>query len=118
MMRYVSAEEMVQIVRSGGGLPGTSDLLDALSSWTSELIPVSKGRPDEMLSTYEIRLARSQSGEGPQVTGLGEFVEVLREADSDLGIFGIATPSANYVGLTNETGSVLLALTKIEIPDQ
>jgi hypothetical protein len=117
MTRYLSAEKLAEIVKSGGGLPGASDLLDALSSWTNELIPLSKGRPSEMLSTYEIRLARSQSGEGPQVTGLGEFVEVLREADSDLGIFGITTPSANYVGLTNETGSALLALTKIVLTD-
>jgi hypothetical protein len=118
MTRYLSAEELDELVRSAGDLPGASDLLDVLSSWTGELIPVYKAHPVDMLSGYEIRLAWSQSGEGPQMIGMGEFVEVLREADSDMGIFAVLAPSANYVGLTNETGTVLIALVKIVRPDQ
>lgn len=117
MTGYLSAEGLAEVVRRGDSLPGALDLLDALSSWTSELIPVSKVRPREMLSTYEIRLASSQSGEGPRVIGLEAFVEVLRSTDSDIGGFSIHTPSANFVGLLNETGSTLLALTMIFRPD-
>ena len=114
MTKYVSAEDMAKIVKNSGSIPGSSELLHVLSSWTSELISVSSGPvPRGMLSTYEIRLDRSTSGEGPRVIGLSDFVEVIRRATSDIGMFSVVTPSVNYVGLLDETGSILLALASI-----
>ena len=117
MTSYRSARDMADVVRSAINIPGAVELLDALNSWTTELIPVNAAHPSELVSTYEIRLARSEDGEGPRTSGLPGLVQALRYAESDVGLFSVRSQSAHYIGLLDESGSVLLALVMILLPD-
>jgi len=69
-------------------------------------------RPNEMLPTYEVRLARHEAGQGPRATGLSEFVEALRHTDGPVGVFLVEDASAHYTGLLDQTGATLLALVR------
>src|ERR1700733_7745496 len=104
---------MAEIVKNATSLVGAAELLGVLNSWTAELIPISAAPPRQLLSTYEVRLAHSESGEGPRTSGLPGFVQVLRCAVADVGLFSVHTPAAQYIGLVDETGSTLLGLVMI-----
>ena len=117
MTYYRTSRDLAEVVKNATSLPGAMELLDVLDSWAADLIPVDVAHPREILSTYEIRLARSEDGEGPRTRGLSGLVHVLRYADQNVGLFSIHDSSANYMGLLDETGSALLGFVTIFRPD-
>jgi hypothetical protein len=114
---YRTSRDLAEVVKNATSLPGAMELLDVLDSWTAELIPVDVVPARKMLPTYEIRLARSEAGEGPRIIGLRELVDVLRCGDQNFGLFTIQTLPTNYMGLLDERGSTLLSLVTISRPD-
>ena len=102
------------VVALASGLPGASDLGTALGLRGSELVRLTSADHGGLLPMYEVRLARAESGEGPQCGGLDELVTWLSvPGSSDL--FGISGADRNYVGLLD--GDVLVALCVIHRPE-
>jgi len=71
-----------------------------------ELVSIKAVSAAEMLPTYEIRLAASESGRGPRTTGLREFVTALRESEIGEG-FGITVGDVRGIGLLSPEGEIV-----------
>lgn len=75
-----------------------------------ELVPVSSGALD--LATYEIRLARSDDGQGPRTERLSEFVEELRRSSPADESFALSGGGTTFIVLLRD-GQVA-AVTSVE----
>lgn len=78
----------------------------------SELLPVHAGPPD--LATYEVRLARSIAGEGPNTLGLAEFVETLRVPGPDLQTLSFTDGETYFIVVVD--GEDVAAIAGVESP--
>ncbi|NED97106.1 hypothetical protein G1H11_17540 [Phytoactinopolyspora alkaliphila] len=75
----------------------------------TEMLPVTTIVPAELVPTYEVRLRRSEAGEGPETVGLSQFVHCLR-LDNATEMFNITNADTTWIGLLDANG-VFIALT-------
>ena len=94
--RYISARELIRLLEASEH-PLAMQATPLLDATSVELLPVSPGGLD--LHTYEVRLARFQDGEGPEILGLEAFVEVLRTPVADPETLSFRTHDYVYVVL-------------------
>ena len=96
-------------VVSGSAVPLATALLRDVDLSLPELVVVRPVDRQGMLSTYEVRLARSLAGEGRASEGLAEFVDQLRSPGAEEAFsirgegyvwFGLFDSHGDLVGLT------------------
>jgi hypothetical protein len=64
--------------------------------------------------TYEIRFARRRDGEGPRLTGIEEFMEVLTSLTTAASAVSVRGESTTYCFLLNEALTRVLAAVAID----
>lgn len=97
-----SSDQLARLARDSLGSP---DAPESLPIWTSSR--------SDLLATYEVRLARAETGEGPTTQRLREYTEMLREArtPASLDEIGWEVGDTFYVALLH--GDEVLALTTV-----
>ena len=111
MSRLIERAELRRLLESSG-VPFAAEFAAAVDPRTVELVAVHPVDQASMLSTYEVRLARSSAGEGPRTLGLDRFVEALgggRVAE----VFSVRTNDRMWRGLLDSAGRVV-AVTGVE----
>lgn len=81
------------------------------------LIPVSDpANPPLDVQTYEVRRARWKEGEGPQLTGMDDFMHVLTSLSTDARAVTVQGKVTSYVFLLDAGLSRVLAGVAIDPP--
>lgn len=94
------------------GVPLAAEFAAAVNLATVELVAVHPVDRPSMLSTYEVRLARSSTGQGPRTQGLNGFVQALGGGNV-AEMVSVRTDDLVWRGLLDAAGRVV-AVTAVE----
>jgi hypothetical protein len=110
--RYLTRSALQALLRDSDD-PLAERAIAALNPAETGAVPVHSGGFD--LKTLEVRLARSESGEGPMTPGLPEFVEALRRPIAEPEGAGFQGGDGTHFLVLFEQGGVA-AITATESP--
>jgi hypothetical protein len=115
--RWLEPAELLRIARRDVTISGDEPLEAAIMREPSLLIRL--GRPSTRpldLNTYRIRRARWERGEGPRLTGMGEFMAVLESLTEPAGAVAIQGERTTYQFLLDPGATRVPASVAIDPP--
>jgi hypothetical protein len=116
--RWMEPAELLSIVQRDVSIRGIEAPADAIMREPKLLIPVpAPANPPLDIPTYEARFARWRGGEGPRLTGMETFMDVLTSLPTSACAVSVHGESTTYCFLLDETLTRVLAAVALDPPD-
>ena len=117
MKEWIERDELELLARRDVRVRGRQALGEALHDEPDLLVAVSQpANPPVDVETYRTRLARSRDGDGPVLTGIEEFVDVLESLEEPASAVTITGVDTSYVLLLDADRQTILAALAIDRP--
>jgi hypothetical protein len=116
--QWIEPAELLDVVQRDVSISGVESPTDVLLREPGLLIPVpDPASPPLDISTYEARWARWREGSGPRLTGMDEFMLVLRESQAPASAVFVRGESTTYCFLLDARRSRVTAAVAVDPPN-
>jgi hypothetical protein len=116
--RWMDPSQLLTLVQRDVSIRGRELPGDAIMREPLLLIPVSAPEnPPLDMNTYEVRLARWNEGEGPQLAGMETFVSVMRSLAAPACVVSVRGALTTYCFLLDAALTKVLATVAIDPRD-
>lgn len=116
MTPFIEPIELLDLVLESG-VCGVETPTNAILRHSAELLAVSEPSLTPLdVNTYRVRRARWQSGNGPSLTGIDTFIEVLESPSEPVSVVSAAGETTTYVCLLNARRTRAVAVLAVDAP--